>query len=46
MIQLKDHMNLKRKKDQKIDASILLRMENKIITGCREWEGLGIKRGG
>jgi hypothetical protein len=28
-----------------VDASVLLRRENKIITGDRGWEGLGRKRG-
>ena len=29
MIQLIDHMKLKRKEDQRVDASVLLRKENK-----------------
>jgi hypothetical protein len=29
-----------------VDASVVLRSENKIITGGRGWEGLGRKRGG
>jgi hypothetical protein len=29
-----------------VDASVLLRRENKIITGGRGWEGLERKRGG
>ena len=28
-----DHMKLKRKKDQRVDASVLLRRGNKIIKG-------------
>ena len=46
MIQLMDHMKLKRKEDQRVDASVLLRRGNKIIKGSRGWEGLGRKRGG
>ena len=46
MIQLMDHMKLKRKEDQRVDASVLLRRKNKIIKGSRGWEGLGRKRGG
>ena len=45
MIQLTDHMKLKRKEDQRVDASVLLRRGNKIIKGSRGWEGLGRKRG-
>jgi hypothetical protein len=45
-IQLTDHMKLKRKEDQRIDASVLLRKGNKIIKGSREWERLGRKRRG
>jgi hypothetical protein len=44
MIQLMDHMKLKRKEEQRVDASVLLRRGNKIIKG-RGWEGLGKKRG-
>ena len=46
MIQLTDHMKLKRKEDQRVDASVLLRRGNKIIKGSRGWEGLGRMRGG
>ena len=45
MIQLTDHMKLKRKEDQRVDASVLLRRGNNIIKGSRRWEGLGWKRG-
>ena len=45
MIQLMDHMKLKRKEDQRVDAPVLLRRGNKIIKGSRGWEGLGRKRG-
>jgi hypothetical protein len=38
------HMKLKRKDDQRVDASVLLRRRNKIIKGSRGWEGLGKKR--
>ena len=34
-IHFTDHMNLKRKEDQRVDASVLLRRENKIITRSR-----------
>ena len=44
-IQLTDHMKLKKKEDQSVDASVLLRKWNKIITGGRGWEGLWRKRG-
>ena len=33
-------MKLKKKEDQSVDASVLLRRGNKIITGGRGWEGL------
>jgi hypothetical protein len=39
-------MKLKRKKDQRVDASVLLRIGNKIIKGSRGWKGLGSKRRG
>jgi hypothetical protein len=45
MIHLTDHMKLK-KEDQPVDASILLRRRNKIITGSRGREGPGRERGG
>ena len=35
MIQLLDHMNVKRKEDQRVDALVLLRKVYKIIKGCR-----------
>jgi hypothetical protein len=42
-----DHMKLRRKEDQRVNASILLRRGNKIIKESRGWEGLGWKgRGG
>jgi len=44
--QLTDHMKLKKKEDQSVDASVLLRRGNKIITGGREREELGRKKGG
>jgi hypothetical protein len=39
-------MKLKKKEDQNVDASVLLRRGNKILTVGREKEGLGRKRGG
>jgi hypothetical protein len=45
-VQLTDHMKLKRKEDQRVDASVLLRRGNKIMEGSRGWEGLGRKRRG
>jgi hypothetical protein len=44
MIQLMDHIKLKRKEDQRVDVSVLLRRGNKIIKGSRGWEGLERKR--
>jgi hypothetical protein len=41
MIQLTDHI-----KCQSVDATVLLRRENKIIMGDRGWEGEGRERGG
>jgi hypothetical protein len=38
-------MKLK-KEDQRVDASVLLRRGNKIITGGRGWERLGRKKRG
>jgi hypothetical protein len=38
-------MKLKKKEDQRVDASVLLRRGNKILTEGREWVGLGQKRG-
>ena len=45
-IKLTDHMNVKKKGNQRVDASILLRRGNKIIKGIRGWKGLGRNRGG
>jgi hypothetical protein len=45
MIQLTDHMKLKRKQDQRVDASVLLRRGNNTIKGSRGWERLGRKNG-
>ena len=45
-VQLTDHMKLKRKEDQRVDASVLLRRGNKIIKGSRGWKELGRKRRG
>jgi hypothetical protein len=39
-------MKLKKKEDQNVDASVLLRRGNKILMGGRGWEGHGKKRGG
>jgi hypothetical protein len=39
------HMNLKKKEDQNVDASVLLRKGNKIIMGGKGKEGLGRERG-
>ena len=44
MIQLTDHMKFKRKENQRVNASVLLRRGNKIIKGSSGWEGLGRKR--
>ena len=41
MIQLIDHMKLKNKEDQSMDASVLLKRRNEIINGDRGWERLG-----
>ena len=46
IIQLTDHMKVKKKKDQSLDASVLFRRGDKIIMGGREWTRLGEKRGG
>jgi hypothetical protein len=35
MIQLTDHMKLEKLEDRNVDASVLLRRGNNIITGCR-----------
>jgi hypothetical protein len=39
-------MKLKRKGDQRVDASVPLRKGNKMIKGSKGWEGLGRKRRG
>jgi hypothetical protein len=39
-------MKLKRKEDQRVDASVLLRRVNNIVKGNRGWEGLRRKSGG
>ena len=39
-------MKLKRKEDQRVDASVLLRRGDKIIKGTRGWEGLERETGG
>ena len=43
-IQLTNHMRLKRKKDQSVDVSVLLRRGNKIIKGSTGCEAFGRKR--
>jgi hypothetical protein len=43
-MQFTDCMKLKKKEDQRVNVSVLLRRENKIIKGNRRWEGLGRKR--
>jgi hypothetical protein len=43
-IQLTDHIKLKKKEDQNVDASVILQRGNKILTGGRDWKGVG-KRG-
>jgi hypothetical protein len=45
-VQFTDHVKLKKNKDQSVDASILLRRKNKIITGGRGREGPGREREG
>jgi hypothetical protein len=35
-----DHIKIKRKEDQRVDASVLLRRGNNIIKGSRGWESL------
>ena len=44
-IQLTDHMKFKKKEDQSVNASVLLRKGNKIITGGRGMKGSGRERG-
>ena len=46
MMQLTDHMKLKKKEDQRVDASVLLRRGNNIIKGSREERDLGGKEEG
>jgi hypothetical protein len=46
IIQLTYYMKLKKREDQSVDASVLLREGNKILTGGRGCEGLVRKRGG
>jgi hypothetical protein len=46
MIQLTDHMKIKKQEDQSMDTSVLLIRGNKIITGGKAWMGPGRKRGG
>jgi hypothetical protein len=41
-----DHMKLKWKEDQRVNASVLLRRGNKIIKGNIVWKELGRKRRG
>ena len=41
--QLTDHMNLKNKQDQIVDASVLLRRWNKIIMGDRDGRERGTR---
>jgi hypothetical protein len=43
---LLQHMELKKKEEQSVDASILHRRGNKIITGSRGRVGPGRERGG
>jgi hypothetical protein len=45
MIQLIDHMKVKKKKYQSVNISVLFKRGNKIIVGVRGCEGLGRKRG-
>ena len=39
-------MKFNKKEDQMVDASVLLRRENKTIKHSRGWETLGRKKGG
>ena len=36
-----DHMKLKRKEDQRVDASVLFRRGSNIIKGNRGWKRIG-----
>jgi hypothetical protein len=46
MMKPTNHMELKKKEDQSVDASVLHRRGNKIITGNRGKEGSWRERGG
>ena len=46
IIQLMDHMKLKRMEDQSMDSLVLVRRGNKIIKGSQGWKVLGRNRGG
>ena len=46
MIQLTDHMNLKKREDQSVDASVLLSRRTKILTGSRMGRDLGVGKEG
>jgi hypothetical protein len=37
-------MKLKTKENQNVDVLVILKRGNKILTGGRGWEGLGMKR--
>jgi hypothetical protein len=39
-----NHMKLRKKEDQSVGASVLLRRGNKVIKGGIGWAGLGKKR--
>jgi hypothetical protein len=39
-------MKLKKKKQQNVDAAVLLRRGNRILTGGRGWKGFSRKTGG
>ena len=45
-IQSTNHMELKKKEDQSVDASVFLRRKNKIIIGGRGREASGWEREG
>jgi hypothetical protein len=44
-IQFTDHIKLKKKEGQNVEASVLLRRGNKILMERRGWEVLGRKNG-
>ena len=46
MIQFTEYMTFKKRKDQSVDVSVLLRRENKIITRGRGKKDLGRKEEG